>query len=673
MRSKLNAAQRAAVEHVDGSLLVLAGAGSGKTRVITQRIARLIERGVAPDSVLAVSFTNKASAEMGERLARLVGEEPAARVWLSTFHSFGVRFLTEEGGGKRTGRFVIFDQEDSLGLVREILRRERPGERRLDPMAVLSRISLWKNRFLGPEQVPESDFEYDAVAREVYPAYEASLRAMRAVDFDDLVVVPVRMLRDAPERRRRWRERFRHVLVDEFQDTNRAQLELVKLLANEQANVCVVGDDDQSIYGWRGAEVGNILAFEDHFPGTKVIKLEDNYRSLSPVLDVANAVIARGANKRHEKTLRPARGTGDKALLCTVDDAETEAKFVVSEIKRLERDERRRPGEVAVLYRSSMQARLVEEELRVAGVPYRVYGGTQFFDRKEVKDAAAYLRVVLHPRDELSLRRIVNYPPRGIGGTSIERIAAHANGTGMSFARAFNQVHQIEGIPDAAKRSAYALQGALQRARKRFRGGEGLAMAARELFREVGLEEYLNDPEGGPSAARRWQNVEALLRSIERFEANERENKPSLASFLAMITLRVEQEKEEAGNRVTLSTLHAAKGLEFPVVFLLGCVEGLLPHTRTTDPKLTEASPADVEEERRLFYVGVTRACDALYLLRPERRKVRGKSVKLAPSRFLEGIPEHAVEERTVQGTPAIESAELADMAKALLDRLGPR
>lgn len=668
--ARLNAAQRAAVEHGDGPLLVLAGAGSGKTRVITRRIARLVERGTPPEAILAVSFTNKAASEMGERLARLVGAQAAEGLWLSTFHSFGVRFLMEEQGSKRKGRFVIFDQDDSLGLVREILRRERQGDRRLDAAAILARISLWKNRFLSPEDVEPSDFEYDAVAREVYPSYEEALRAMRAVDFDDLVVRPVQMLGSDAERRARWRQRFAHVLVDEFQDTNRAQLELVKLLANERRNVCVVGDDDQSIYGWRGADVGNILEFEDHFPGTCVVKLEDNYRSHAPVLEVANTVISQGGGRRHGKTLRPARGAGDRVSVCKVDDAEAEAKYVVSEIKRLEREAGRRPGEMAVLYRSSAQARPLEEELRLAGLPYRLYGGTQFFDRKEVKDAAAYLRVVLHPQDELSLRRIANHPPRGIGSTTLERLTAHAQTRGMSFARAFEQIDSLEGIPDSARQGARALHGALRRARGRLRSGEGLCGPARELLREVGLEDYLRDPDGGPSAARRWQNVEALLQSIDRFERSERQDKPTLAAFLARLTLRMDRETEEAGNRVTLSTLHGAKGLEFPVVFLIGCVEGLLPHTRTTDPKATEAAPTDIEEERRLFYVGITRARDALYLIHPERRTVRGKPVKLAPSRFLEKLPGDATEERAVQGTPSMESTEIAEQAKALLDRL---
>jgi superfamily I DNA/RNA helicase len=669
--ARLNAAQRSAVEHGQGPLLVLAGAGSGKTRVIAQRIGRLIARGAPPDRILAVSFTNKAAKEMAERLSSIAGATAAERTWLSTFHSFGVRFLTAVREGQRDARFVIFDQEDALGLVRDLLRRERPGERKLDASAILARISLWKNRFLEPEDVAATDFEYDEVARQIYPAYEASLRTMRAVDFDDLVVHPVRLLRKDAELRQQWQTRFEHLLVDEFQDTNRAQLELVKLLVNTQGNVCVVGDDDQSIYAWRGAEVGNILEFEDHFPGTRVVKLEDNYRSRSPILHVANAVIAGTANKRHLKVLRASRGDGDRVLVCAVDDADTEAQLVVSEIRRLERETRYRPGDMAVLYRSSAQARRIEEELRLAQVPYRLFGGTQFFDRKEVKDATAYLRVVLHPHDEISLRRILNHPPRGIGDTTIERVAGFARMHGMGFATALGQIDRIEGVPDAARRSVAAFHATLTAARRRFRAGEPMATVASELLSQVGLERYLTDAEQGPAGLRRWQNVQALVRSIDRFERTERQDKPSLASFLARLALREDAEEEAATNRVTLSTLHAAKGLEFPVVFLIGCVEGLLPHSRTTDPKLTEAAPADVDEERRLFYVGVTRAMDLLYLVRSARRMVRGKLTPLAPSRFLSGLPSDQIEEREIRGSPSMESEQIADMAKALLERLG--
>jgi DNA helicase-2/ATP-dependent DNA helicase PcrA len=684
-REQLNEAQRAAVEHELGPLLVLAGAGSGKTRVITQRIARLVDRGTRPESILAVSFTNKAAEEMRERLARVAGQHVARKVWMSTFHSFGVRFLSEEtkalGYG---GRFVVFDGGDSLGLVREILKRERPGERKLDAAAVLARISLWKNRLLDPEQVTVGDFEYDVVAREVYPEYEASLRAMRAVDFDDLVCLPVRLLERDEAVQARWQQRFRHLLVDEFQDTNSAQLALVKRLGEGLRNVCVVGDDDQSIYGWRGAEVRNILEFEDHFAGTRVVRLEENYRSRSPILKVANAAMAQAAGKRHLKTLRAVRGDGDRVRLVVLPDAQKEARFVAREITRL-REEGRRYGHVAVLYRSNLQARLVEEELRAAAIPYLMVGGTQFYDRKEVKDAAAYLRVVVNPRDELSVRRIANTPTRGIGATSLDRMSQWALANDRPLSDAFGNAGEVVGLTEGARRGALGLHTALQRARGRFRSGEHwLSEAARMLFDEVGFQGFLTgtgstggDEDGAGAAAdgagaRRWENVEFLLKGLERYEGQEAEDKPTLTTFLQRITMRFDQETgDEVGDRVTLSTLHASKGLEFDTVFLIGCVEGQLPHSRTTDPKVTEAAPTDVEEERRLFYVGVTRAKDRLYLTRPEKRMMRGRTTPLTPSRFLDKLPEEWTEAMDDPDTQALDFDELESMTADILARLG--
>ncbi len=666
----LNASQRAAVEHEQGPLLVLAGAGSGKTRVITHRIARLIDRGVRPEAILAVSFTNKAAAEMVERLERLTGKKAASTVWMSTFHSFGVRFLSEEKhafGGD--GRFVIFDQGDSLGIVRDVMRRERGGERKLDAAAILARISLWKNAFLAPDEVPERDFEYDAIAREVYPRYESTLRSMRAVDFDDLVVLPVRVLRDRPDVRDKWQHRFRHVLVDEFQDTNKAQLELVRGLVGGLRNVCVVGDDDQSIYGWRGAEVGNILDFEQHFPGAKIVKLEDNYRSRAQILAVANHAIARSTMKRHGKVLRPTRGDGDRVRLGALSDAVAESKAVAREIRALA-SEGRRYHDMAVLYRSNLSARLIEEELRVQGVPYRLFGGTQYFDRKEIKDAIAYLRVVVHPDDELSLRRILNNPPRGIGDTTVRRLEQHALVRGVPFARALADIDGLSDVPDGAKRGAAKLCASLAEARRRLGASDPPSAVAKDLFAEAGIDEDIRS-EGGTVGARRQENLKFLLRSIERFERDAARSKTSLGTFLTRITLRIDDEEEsDPGNRVTLSTLHAAKGLEFGVVFLIGCVEGQLPHSRTTDPKVTEAAPTDVEEERRLFYVGVTRARDRLYITRPLRKSMRGKVLPQTPSRFLDELPDDAIEHWTPADEPAVDHDEAADYARAILEQL---
>lgn len=673
----LNDSQRAAVEHDQGPLLVLAGAGSGKTRVITQRMARLIENGTRPNAILAVTFTNKAAGEMVERMSKLIGKEKAAEVVMGTFHSIGVRFLREEHEALGyNGRFVIFDQSDSMGLVRELMRQERRASaaRKLDAGAIQTRISLWKNQFIAPDEIKETDFEYDALARDLYPRYESQLRAMHAVDFDDLVVMPVRILRDREDIRTKWRQRFRYLLIDEFQDTNRSQLELAKLLVNELGNICVVGDDDQSIYAWRGADVGNILEFDKHFPGTKVVKLEENYRSKSAILEIANAAISRGAQRRLGKVLRSFRGAGDKVKHVVLDDVEAEAKFVAQEIKRLEQ-EGKRLRDIAILYRSNLQAKFIEEALRMNQIGYRLFGGTQVFDRKEVKDAGAYLRVVVNPRDELSLRRILNYPARGIGDTTIERAEKFARTKKKRFGEIALDLTMIDDAPEGAKRGALALREALDTARQSLDRQESVTAVAKTLFEKVGLrEEMLRDEDG----AKRYSNVEFLLRALNNYENSPNPEKPSLANFLAFITMRAgsenNTEQPDAGtdpsNVVTLSTLHAAKGLEFPVVFLIGCVEGQLPHSRTTDPKVSESAPADVEEERRLFYVGVTRAEDRLYITRPKRRNIRGKVMTLVASRFLEGLPPDEIEEIEHVEQKVMEHEEIEAMAAALLAKL---
>jgi DNA helicase-2/ATP-dependent DNA helicase PcrA len=668
----LNEAQQAAVDHRQGPLLILAGAGSGKTRVLTHRIAALLREGVRPEAILAVSFTNKAADEMRERMQALCGKARSEALVLSTFHSFGVRFVHEEkftlGLGKR---FVIFDQGDSMGVVKDILRhmRDSGAARRLDPAAIQARVSKWKNEGLLPADVPESDFEYDDIARDVYPDYVARLHAMRALDFDDLLLAPVRLLRENEAVREKWRTRFRHVMVDEFQDTSVVQLELVKLLVNELGNVCVVGDDDQSIYGWRGAQVGNILDFDRHFKGTRIVKLEDNYRSCSPILDVANAAIAQSGERRHGKVLRAARGSGVPVRLCVTTDAQAEAKLVVGELRELH--EKGRPyDDMAVLYRSNLQARLLEEELRAQAVPYQLYGGTQFFDRKEVKDAAGYLRAVVNFADDISLRRIVNYPARGIGTKTIERLDAFAESQHCSFGQALSRADEVPAVPAEARTAIAGLLGLLRESTAALEKGTSLVQIARRIFDTVDLRGDLSAAaDGGPQGAHRYRNVEYLLTWLERYENKEAREARSLQNFLERVTLRGDPQDAEAGQGVVLSTLHAAKGLEFAVVFLIGCVEGQLPHSRTTDPKITESSPTDVEEERRLFYVGVTRARDALYLTRPEARQFRGERQKLTPSRFLDGLPEHATETYTRKEVEPLDFSEIQDLARAFLNR----
>ena len=649
-------------------MLVLAGAGSGKTRVITARIARLLAEGVPPGSILAVTFTNKAASEMRERLGTTVGDEAASGIWLSTFHSFGVRFVREEVKALGLGaRFTIFDQGDSLGVVRELLRTEAKADRQLDAQAILSRISLWKNALLKPSEVRAKGDEYDQAAASIYGAYETTLADMHAVDFDDLVVKPVLLLRDRPGIRSKWRARFSHVLVDEFQDTNVAQLDLVRLLANERGNVCVVGDDDQSIYGWRGACVDNILDFEQHFPGAVVTKLEENYRSRAPILNVANAAIEKSRKRPYAKVLKPTREGGSPVRICVFPEPQEEAKFVASEIRKLQR-EGTDPREIAVLYRSNTQAKRLEEELRIAGIGYRVFGGTKFFDRKEIKDGIAYMRVALNPRDELSLRRIVNTPARGLGAQSLRHIVEHGQEHRMSLLRALRNADCIDALSARAKASALNLGEAIEMAGQGFRAGD-LANTATRLLRAVGMLQ--DDANQSPDAKRRRANIDFLSRSIERLEARRGADREALQQLLHHIALDPSDPDEaEPGRQVTLSSLHSAKGLEFSVVFLIGCVEGVLPHARTTDPKITDASMADLEEERRLFYVGVTRARDLLYLTRHKERVARGRLVKITPSRFLQGLPEADTESYQSADSAELGRQEVADMAKALLERL---
>ncbi len=659
------------MEHGQGPLLVLAGAGSGKTRVITARIARLLKKGVDPSAVLAVTFTNKAASEMRERIAAIVGPQTASAIWLSTFHSFGVRFAREEGEALGLGsRFTIFDQGDSLGVVRELLRTEGSAERKLDAQAILSRISLWKNALLDPRQVRAKDDEYAQEAASLYPMYESTLADMHALDFDDLVVRPVKLLRDQPRIRGKWRVRFAHILVDEFQDTNLAQLDLVRLLANEQANVCVVGDEDQSIYGWRGACVENILDFETHFPGAVIAKLEQNYRSRPAILNVANAAIERSSKRPFAKVLRPTRQHGAPVRLCALREPTDEAKLVASEIRRL-RQEGTEPSQIAVLYRSNTQAKILEEELRVAGIEYRVFGGTKFFDRKEIKDGIAYVRIALNPRDELSLRRIVNVPPRGLGTQSLRHIAEHAQAHRMGLVRALRDAERIESLSPRAKTSAVRLGEAIETAGRGFRAGT-LGSTAQSLLRRVGMLDEAGDQSA--EAQRRSANIRFLLRSIERLETRagaDREALQQLLHHLALDPSDADEDEGKSAGQVTLSSLHSAKGLEFSAVFLIGCVEGTLPHARTTDPRITDLSAADIEEERRLFYVGVTRARDLLYLTRYQERVHRGRIVKVAPSRFLDGLPETDLEHYQSTESRELERHEVADMAKALLERLG--
>ena len=703
MSFPLNPAQKQAVEHQFGPLLVLAGAGSGKTRVITQRIVRLVERGVPEGAICALTFTNKAAGEMAERISHALGKgaprkgkAPASRrggatslgarpMTISTFHSFGLMVLGEERR-KAKQPFTIFDQGDCLAALKEVM-RTIDGGRRFDVPAIMARISNAKNAFQAPEDLPDSDDPYEEITKIVYPRYQAALRAFSAYDFDDLVCEVARVWKERPDVLKRWQERFHFLLVDEYQDTNRAQLELLRLLAQGHKNICVVGDDDQSIYAWRGADVRNILDFEEHFAGATVVKLEQNYRSVKPIISVANAVIAKRVDVRHRKVLFTEKDSNTKVLLGAAPSPDAEAAYVVRELKRKMRDEGMRPKQAAVLYRSNGQAKLLEEQLRSEGVPYRLVGGQQFFERKEVKDVLSYLKLALNRTDEISLRRVINTPARGVGETSLERLALQATARGWSLWQAVERVDGIDGISDAARAGCKDLERVVGDLRRRLLVERAsVAEATRELTTRIGLRRDIDaSSPTTDAAARRWGNVESLLGTFTRRDTREGERGKDpvddLAAFVHALTLKFDDEAEDEndGDMVTLSTLHGSKGLEFDVVYLVGCEEGYLPHQRTLDPRANDASapagpgvqaPSDVEEERRLFYVGVTRARSELILTRCKHRMMRGKPLPRTPSRFLQDIPAAELVEFEIRDQPAMDVTQMAAQANALLAAL---
>ena len=687
--ARLNPAQHDAVEHGDGPLLVLAGAGSGKTRVITHRIARLVERGVPPGGIVALTFTNKAAGEMRERVGKMVGgaaagsgrggSSAANSLTVCTFHAFGLAVLTAEREALG-GRFAIFDQGDQTSLVKQLL-RDAGADRSYDAQAVLARISNAKNAFVeAADLVPAEGDEYDEITKIVMPKYQAALKQYRAFDFDDLVCEVARLWRDRADVRARWQARYLHVLVDEYQDTNRAQLEMLRLLVGPRKNVCAVGDDDQAIYGWRGADVKNILDFERHFPGARVVKLEQNYRSKQPILAVANAVIAKRADAKWRKVLYSDRLGGGPPEHVIAPLPEVEAGWVGREIRRLLREEHRAPSSIAVLYRSNGQSKAIEEALREQGAPYRVVGGMQFFERKEVKDVLAYLKVALNTHDEISLRRIINYPARGIGDVALEKLATHAYARGWTLWEAVTRVDALDDLPGPAREGCRALERVIDEARRGVVSEKKRSSdVTRAIIESVGLRAEIDAH--APSVdvgAKRWASVESILGTLARRDDREGAGLQGLAAFLQLLTLDIRNDSEDPGEAVTLSTLHGSKGLEFDVVFLIGCEEGYLPHSRTldtraTDVKAIDTHSADIEEERRLFYVGVTRARERLILSRAKSRVLRGKPTPRTPSRFLLDVPPELLSEREISYDAAnapISAREAADNAGAILAML---
>jgi DNA helicase-2/ATP-dependent DNA helicase PcrA len=668
--ASLNPAQRDAVSTIEGPLLVLAGAGTGKTRVITTRIAYLLSLGVAPASILAVTFTNKAAGEMKERLARLAGDRARA-VTVGTFHAFCARVLREHGSTLgHSRRLAICDASDQLSAVKSAMRELRVHETTMHPSAVLARISLAKNRMQTPESFLESGRGgRDQLVGSVWQRYREYLARTRALDFDDLLLETVRLLREHEDVRAHYRERYRHVLVDEYQDTNHPQYEIVREIGGGHRNVCVVGDDDQSIYGWRGADIRKILGFHRDFEGAKVIRLQTNYRSTRPILDAANAVIRHNAS-RHDKALESARGEGADVRFARLKDETSEAQFVVEEMSRVVKPGRARSGDFAILCRTQLQFRPFEAQLRAAGLPYVVVGGMSFFDRKEVRDVVAYLKLATNPHDETSLLRIINTPPRGVGKASIDRVLAFATDHGIPASEGFERAGEIEGLSPQSVEGYQGLRDMLSRA--------DLAAAGRQLVDR--LARFLDSVDYRAEVARlypdpltreaRWAGVEEILNFAENYVR--RSSEPTLDGFLEEIALTSgdePEEKPERGDAVTLMTLHAAKGLEFPHVFLVGMEEGLLPHARA-------AAEGGIDEERRLAYVGITRAMTALTMTWALERAKYGRRARAVPSRFLfeaqgEAIPrgwvgvEATLEPEKDDPKPAVRASRKAGRGRA--------
>ncbi|MEO0422810.1 MAG: UvrD-helicase domain-containing protein [Pseudomonadota bacterium] len=635
--SDLNPIQQRAVRHTQGPLLVLAGAGSGKTRVITRKIAWLIlNDGLAPEQVTAVTFTNKAAREMQARAGALLGPKVAGAVRISTFHKLGLNILRRECSrlGYRSG-FSIFDAEDAATVVRELVRRAG-GDPKKNAVPMQWRISAWKNDLVSPEQALSSAEEgLDVAAAKLYADYERSLKAYNAFDFDDLIGLPVRLFVEDAGALAAWRERIRYLLVDEYQDTNLAQYRMMQLLVGDAARFTVVGDDDQSIYAWRGARPENLQQLAEDFPSLEVVKLEQNYRSSRRILGAANQLIA---NNPHlfEKRLWSDHGLGERIRILATNDGDDEALRVVAELVTHQVKMRSRYGDYAILYRSNHQARAFEKGLRHHQVPYKVSGGTSFFERSEVRDVVAYLKLLVNPDDDAAFLRVVNVPRREIGATTIEQLTELATAQRVSL---FNAAELPDLDERLRPRQAASLREfvALLREKARVADADPL-LAVRELVDEVRYEHWLRETTDDPvRAGRRLENVAELVGSIERI-ANKHMGEDgegwSLAEILAHMSLldMLDNRDEEDGNQVTLTTLHAAKGLEFPFVFLVGMEEGILPHQNSIDG-------GTIEEERRLAYVGLTRAQRELMISYTRARRRFGETVLTEPSRFLEELP----------------------------------
>jgi DNA helicase-2/ATP-dependent DNA helicase PcrA len=671
----LNPPQRQAVEHGEGPLLVLAGAGSGKTRVLTHRIAYLLATGAArPGEILAITFTNKAAAEMRERVGQLVGRSVRA-MWVTTFHSSCARMLRVDA--ERLGyskSFTIYDQSDSLRMLKRCLGELGVDVKRFSPRGVQARISGAKNQLIDSDAYAASadvDREgIEAVVAEAYPLYEERMREANAMDFDDLLVRTVNVIELFDDVKERWRRTFRHVLVDEYQDTNHAQYRLLQLLASEHGNLMVVGDEDQSIYGFRHADVSNILDFDKDFSGAETVKLEQNYRSTQTILSAANAVVERNRERR-PKDLWSDDEHGEPLQLSELRDEAEEARWISAEIERLGEERGITRSDIAVFYRTNAMSRVLEDTLQRFNISYQVIGGTKFYERAEIKDAIAYLGLLVNPADLVSFQRIVNSPRRGIGNTTQGKLASHANTTGQTIWEMIERVEEVPGLSGAALKRISSFYEMMAYLRDRAAEEGPVATLLEAVLRESGYLEMLA-AERTVEAEGRAENLETLMNGaadfdVERETEGESEITP-LEGYLQQIALRSEQDSldVEREDLVTLMTLHNAKGLEYDTVFILGCEEGAFPHMRA----LKEGGE---EEERRLCYVGITRARKRLYMTWAQNRRLFGQNERNLPSRFVDELPDELTEKHSTAARSLTSSWSTPTIGETPLEPVAPR
>ena len=631
----LNPQQREAVCHGEGPSMVVAGAGSGKTRVITCRISHLIrEIGVDPESILAITFTNKAAGEMKERIRNILNQREGSP-WVSTFHSFCLRMLrkhiTELGF---SSDFAVYDAQDQLLLVKQCMKAMQISTDAFPAKSLLNHISGFKNDFVLPDQIDLDSMSYgnQMKAAELYPIYQAALKSNNALDFDDLLVCTAKLFQQVSSLREHYDKKFQYILVDEFQDTNAVQYELVRLLSRDVNNVCVVGDDDQSIYRWRGANIENILKFEKDYPGTTVIKLEENYRSTQNILSAAGNVVRENLN-RNEKTLWTQNEKGDPVVCHKAEDETSEAAFVCDRIQNLCQEEGYSFNEIAILYRTNAQSRVIEDILRRAEIPYQVIGGLRFYERKEIKDVLAYLRVLINPDDSVSLKRIVNVPARGIGKTSLEKVEAYCRGKALTLFEGLRQAGQGGLIGAAATKKIANFISIMDRLDSIYRQSNPLELLT-EVIDRSGYATMLKNEDTRESKGR-MENLNELYSAVEHLVENEN---GSLREFLDSTALVADLDNlDDTRGILPLMTLHTCKGLEFSAVFVVGMENGLLPHASSM------SDSAEYEEERRLCYVGFTRAKKRLFVSHARRRRIYGNTFNYPPSEFLNSIPDEVM------------------------------